>query len=384
MRICLVYDCLFPYTVGGAERWYRSLGKRLAAEGHGVTYLTLRQWDRVDSADIGGVDVRAVGPRMRLYASGGRRRILPPLVFGAGVLWHLLRHGREYDVVHTASFPYFSLLAAALMRKLQGFRLAVDWHEVWSRAYWREYLGALGGIGWFVQLACIRLNQHAFCFSQLHARRLRAHGVRGPVTVLEGEYDGPAGQFPTEPSRLVVFAGRHIPEKRAHTVVPAVALAAARIRGLEAVIFGDGPDRQRVLDAIRTLHADAYIAAPGFVASEQVAHTLAGAMCMILPSSREGYGLIVVEAAALGVPSIVVRGPDNASTELIVPGINGFITATADAPDLANAIVAVHQAGAGMRESTAAWYRDNAVRLSLSHSLERVVSSYAAPNPGLS
>ena len=32
MRICLVYDCLFPYTVGGAERWYRNLAERLAAE----------------------------------------------------------------------------------------------------------------------------------------------------------------------------------------------------------------------------------------------------------------------------------------------------------------------------------------------------------------
>ena len=35
-----------PYTVGGAERWYRSLAERLAREGHDVTYLTLRQWDR--------------------------------------------------------------------------------------------------------------------------------------------------------------------------------------------------------------------------------------------------------------------------------------------------------------------------------------------------
>jgi hypothetical protein len=25
MRICLVYDCLFRYTVGGAERWYRNI-----------------------------------------------------------------------------------------------------------------------------------------------------------------------------------------------------------------------------------------------------------------------------------------------------------------------------------------------------------------------
>ena len=40
----------------------------------------------------------------------GRRRILPPLVFGLGVLWHLLRHGRRYDVVHTC---VVSLLLAA-------------------------------------------------------------------------------------------------------------------------------------------------------------------------------------------------------------------------------------------------------------------------------
>ena len=46
VRVCLVYDCLFPHTVGGAERWYRTLAERLAAAGHEVTYLTLRQWER--------------------------------------------------------------------------------------------------------------------------------------------------------------------------------------------------------------------------------------------------------------------------------------------------------------------------------------------------
>src|SRR4051812_9300061 len=145
MRICLVYDCLFPYTVGGAERWYRNLGERLAADGHEVSYLTLRQWEHGESADVPGVRVVAVGPRMPLYTESGRRRILPPLVFGAGVLWHLVRRGGRYDVVHTASFPYFSLLAAAAVRPLRRFRLVVDWHELWSRDYWREYLGAAGG-----------------------------------------------------------------------------------------------------------------------------------------------------------------------------------------------------------------------------------------------
>ncbi|HMH48556.1 MAG TPA: glycosyltransferase, partial [Solirubrobacteraceae bacterium] len=115
MRICIVYDCLFPYTIGGGERWYRNLAERLASEGHDVTYVTLRQWDRGERVDLDKrVAVVTAGPRMALYTPGGRRRILPPLVFGLGVLLHLLRHGRRYDVVHACAFPYFSLLSAAL------------------------------------------------------------------------------------------------------------------------------------------------------------------------------------------------------------------------------------------------------------------------------
>src|SRR4051794_1738553 len=116
LRVCIVYDCLFPHTVGGAERWYRNLAERLAAEGHEVTYLTLRQWPRVADPAVRGVEVRAVGPRMGLYTASGRRRIGPPLVFGAGVLGHLATRGARYDVVHTASFPYFGLLAAGAPR----------------------------------------------------------------------------------------------------------------------------------------------------------------------------------------------------------------------------------------------------------------------------
>jgi glycosyltransferase involved in cell wall biosynthesis len=163
VRVCLVYDCLFPWTVGGAERWYRNLAERLVAAGHEVTYLTLRQWDPDDPPAIPGVRVVAVGPRMELYSGPGQRRVLPPLVFGLGVFRHLARFGRRYDVVHTASFPYFSLLAAAAVRPLGRFGVIADWHEVWTRAYWEEYLGRLGGtIGWLVQRLCARVPQRAF------------------------------------------------------------------------------------------------------------------------------------------------------------------------------------------------------------------------------
>jgi glycosyltransferase involved in cell wall biosynthesis len=375
MRVCLIYDCLYPYTVGGAERWYRNLALRLRDAGHEVTYLTLRQWDG-ELEDLEGIDVRVVGPRMTLY-TGPRRRILPPLVFGAGVLWHLLRRGRRYDVVHTASFPYFSLLAAAAARPFGRYAIVADWHEVWSAEYWREYLGRAGGAaGFAVQRRCARVRQRAFCFSRLHATRLRDEGLRGDVTVLEGEYEGlPVPPAPSPAQPVVVFAGRHIPEKRAPAVPPAVARAAERIPALRGIVFGSGPEFEKVQAAVV---AAPMVSAPGFAAADEVALALRTALCMVLPSRREGYGLIVVESCAVGTPAVVVDEPDNAAVELIADGVNGVIAASASPEDLAAAIVRVHELGFSLRESTAAWFAANARRLSLESSLETVLASYSA------
>jgi glycosyltransferase involved in cell wall biosynthesis len=410
MRVCIVYDCLYPYTVGGAERWYRDLAERLVREGHEVTYLTLRQWERGERLDLDPrVRVRVAGPRMALY-TGDRRRILPPLVFGAGVLWELLRHGRRYDVVHGASFPYFSLLAAALLRPLGRYELVVDWHEVWSRAYWREYLGAgAGTIGYAVQLLCARVPQRAFCFSRLHAGRLREEGMRGAVTVLRGQYvppapadrgEGTAGGTP--PPRemapeggpenaagesvgaggpLVLFAGRLIPEKRVGLGVAAIAAARERVPGLRAVFYGEGPQRAELDTAISRLGLQAIASAPGFASAQRLERDLRSALCVLLPSRREGYGKIVVEGAACGTPAVVVAAEDNAATELIEQGVNGLVVERPEPEAIAEAIARLHAAGAAMRKSTARWYEQNAHELSLQASLERVLESYGRPAP---
>jgi glycosyltransferase involved in cell wall biosynthesis len=379
MRVCLVYDCLFPYTVGGAERWYRNVAERLALEGHEVTYLTLRQWNRSEDGHVPGARVITAGPRMQLYTTSGRRRVLPPLVFGAGVLWHLLRTGRRYDAVHTASFPYFSLLAAALARPFGRYRLVVDWHEAWTLAYWREYLGRAGGwIGWSVQRMCLHIPQRAFCFSRLHARRLHEEGYRGEVTVLEGEYAGPLElQDRDQPEPIAMFAGRFIREKRVDALVPAIARAQATLPQLRAMLYGDGPERERVREAVAASGLNGTVGLPGFVTAEEIERALARALCMVLPSRREGYGLIVVEAASHGTPSIVVAGPDNAAVELVEDGVNGLVAESAGAEDLARAIVRVHDAGEELRRSTAEWFTANARRLSLRNSLDIVARAYS-------
>jgi glycosyltransferase involved in cell wall biosynthesis len=376
VRVCLVFDCLYPYTVGGGERWYRDLAGQLAARGHTVTYLTRLQWDADEGADVPGIDVIAVTPQMELYIEG-RRSISVQLRFGLGVFRHLLRHGGDYDVVQTPGL-HFSLLAVLAARFIRRFKLVVDWFEVWTREYWLEYLGGVAGrLGWLGQGLMVRSRHEALCFSRLHARRLEDLGHRGSITLVEGLSVLPAESHEhvaAEP--LVVFAGRQIPEKQAPAIVPAVALARARIPGLRAEIFGDGPDHATVLRLIKEHHLDGAVSAPGFAPAEEVSDTLRRALCHLFPSRREGYGLVVVEAAALGVPTVVVRSPDNAALELVDDGENGVVAESAAPDDLAEAILRVHAAGEELRHSTAEWFRRNRQRLSLESSLDAVVAVY--------
>jgi glycosyltransferase involved in cell wall biosynthesis len=175
---------------------------------------------------------------------------------------------------------------------------------------------------------------------------------------------------------VVVFAGRHIPEKRAKAVVPAVARARAELPDLRAEIYGDGPQRGAVLAAISDAGLDGAVTAPGFVDADEIDRALRRALCMVLPSEREGYGLIVVEASARGTPSIVVRAPDNAAVELVDDGENGVIAESTAPEHLAAAIMRVHAEGLALRERTCNWFASNATRLSLDSSLERVVQTY--------
>ena len=175
----------------------------------------------------------------------------------------------------------------------------------------------------------------------------------------------------------MLFAGRLIPEKRVTVGVAAVARAAQRIEGLRGVFYGDGPERDALDAAIAEHDAGSFISAPGFGESEQVDADMSRALCVLLPSEREGYGMVVVEASAHATPAVVVAAPDNAAVELVEEGVNGVIASSADPEAIAEAIVRVHEAGMAMRESTARWFAENAELLSLEGSLRVVLDSYA-------
>ena len=380
MHVCIVYDCLFPWTKGGAERWYRVLADELVRTGHEVTYLTRRQWTDDDIPDIPGVRVVPVSPGGELYDAAGSRRIGPALAFTRGVVAHLARHRRAYDVVHVCEVPVMTVPAVRAALLGSGVLMGVDWHEVWSAKYWRQYLGVLKGtVAALVQRTAAWCSPLAFPVSAHTERKLRAQGIRGDVHVMPGlVYES----LTTEPTLAppeaphVVYAGRHIPDKRVSTIPAAIAAARQILPELTATILGDGPSRPDVLAEVDRLGLQDMVQVPGFVSQDKLDAAIRGATCLLFPSAREGYGLVVVEAAARGTPTVVVAGEDNSAAELVEDGINGVVTSTADSAELAAAVLRTHIGGADLRASTARWFAEGVESRSVRSSARMILGVY--------
>jgi glycosyltransferase involved in cell wall biosynthesis len=173
-----------------------------------------------------------------------------------------------------------------------------------------------------------------------------------------------------------VFAGRHIAEKRVALIPDVIAAARRRLPDLRCVIYGDGPEREKVRQRVSALDLEQVVRLPGKVSEQEVKAGIARASCLLLPSLREGFGLVVVEAFAAGTPAVLVEGPDNAAAELVATGVNGFLAPSPTPEAIAEALLAAITADEPLRRSTREWYRAHAGELSITSSLEIVEGAY--------
>jgi glycosyltransferase involved in cell wall biosynthesis len=372
-RIAIAYDCLFPYTTGGGERLYRSYATWLRARGYEVDYLTSVQWAEDHTPVESAFKVVPVTGALRLYDADGVRRTAPALKYAWGLFRSLRRRRRSYSAVIVSGLPVLNVVAARVALALSGTTLVVDYLEVWGRSQWVEYAGwATGTAAWLMQRIAIAMTPIATCHSQLTGRQLRSEGLKGVLLVSPGLIDGDAGGSPsTSLARppYVLYAGRHIPDKRVETLPAAISAARRTIPGIRLVILGTGPSSEAVDAAIAAAGAAEWTERPGFVSETTLQELLRDASVLVNPSRREGYGLVVVEASAYGTPVVLVDHEGNAATELIEPGTNGFVAASDRPTDLADAIIRVLNDGDGLRSRTRSWYEE-AVR---TRTVERTV-----------
>lgn len=383
-KIAVAYDCLFPFTTGGGERQYRAMAESLGDLGFDVDYLTAVQWDGPAPSDDLFRTV-TVAPRLSLYDAGGVRRIPAALRFAAGLFGALIRRRRRYAAVLVSGLPIFNVFAARLALLGSGTKLVVDYLEVWHRRQWVDYTGAVTGtIAWALQRAAIAVTPLATCHSQLSASRLRREGLRRPPLVSPGLIDGAvevAAPAPAADPPYVLYAGRHIPDKRVEVLPAAVAAAREHIPDLRLVILGTGPSSDAVRAEVRRVGGEAWTDFPGFVSDTELDRLMHRAVALANPSRREGYGLVVVEANAHGTPVVLVADEGNAATELIDDGANGVVSPTTRPTDLARAIRDVVDGGDDLRRTSRAWYDTAVGTRTIRRTVEGILSALPLPSP---
>lgn len=133
----------------------------------------------------------------------------------------------------------------------------------------------------------------------------------------------------------VGFAGRLVHRKGWLTFLKAADHISGKSTAFKFLMAGDGPERQRALEAIKERPFADRIIYVGQI--EDMTSFYASLDCLVVPSLWEPQGLVEIEAQALGVP--VVASNTEALNEIIQDGQNGLLFETDNAADLAEKIL---------------------------------------------
>ena len=108
---------------------------------------------------------------------------------------------------------------------------------------------------------------------------------------------------------LVVAGGRFMPPKGFDRIPAILSSVKKKIPALQAVIFGDGPEKSRIESQIQKYSAEDWITLPGFISRENQVSLYQKAKLLIAPSRREGWNMTITEAAACGTPAVATKIP---------------------------------------------------------------------------
>ncbi len=370
-------DAIYPYNMGGADKRLWELARKLAQdEEHEVHIFGMKWWEGPDTIVTDNVHIHGVCKVHELYNENGVRSVMEAIVYSLKVIPPLLR--AQYDVIDCNQFPYFPCFSGKIASVLKRKPLVITWLEVWD-TYWYRYLGTVaGGIGRIIERLTMRLPKSIVAISNKTREdliRCDVDHTRIDVIPVGIDLDRIADIQPSPEGADVLFAGRLIYEKRVDLLLNALTRTKERVPAISCMIIGDGPERTALEAQAHQLGLDENVTFMGFVEQDGLIAHMKSSMVCVLPSEREGFGLVIVEANACKLPVISIRHEMSATRELVKDGVNGFLVSTASPERLAEIIVKIIQDDA-LRARLAENGQNMAKRFAWSDVSRSVINTY--------
>ncbi len=341
--VALVSDAIYPYFRGGKELRYHELSARLGQRAD-VHVFTMKWWNGPSTRREGHVTFHAVSSLYAMYV-GERRSFREAILFALAcfrLLWF------RFDVLEADQFPNFHILTLRVVAWIKRKPLTVTWHEVWGPDYWRQYLGRGAKMAWFVEWLSMRVPDQLIAASDQTAARLRVIlGDRASISVVPNGIDleGIRNSYPDAARVDLVTVGRLLPHKNVNMLLDTVALLRASGLLVTCRVIGDGPMREALHAQARRLGIEADVDFRHDVWEQKDVYALMkAARVAVFPTTREGFGIAVLEAIACGLPVVTTSALDNLAQYLVSRSSTGVVCAptAAAVADALRSLLAQH------------------------------------------
>jgi glycosyltransferase involved in cell wall biosynthesis len=306
---------------GGAEVHVHEIFRRLAARGFDVTLLTSSFPGAESHCRQDGIDVRRLGGLAVYY---------PRVV---AFVARQTRAGRFDIVVDCLNKAVFCapLYSAAPV-------LAICHHLVGGNAF-AQAAWPIAAVVWVIErfLPWVYRDTPFVAISESTRDDLMSRGVAGDrISIVEVGVELPAR--PTKPIQTrgenLVYVGRLVRYKRVDVLMRAAAQLVPRFPNLRFDIIGTGPDRPRLDRIVAEQGMGERVHFHGFVSAAQRDEIVSGARASLFASNREGFGLTVLEANALGTPVVASDAPG--LRDAVRNGETGWLVAVDDVAGFAD------------------------------------------------
>jgi glycosyltransferase involved in cell wall biosynthesis len=361
MRVLHVTHQYRP-AIGGSERYFADLSEELSRRGHQVDVATTRSraieswrselptFERLDGVNVrrfrslqrGRLGWHALRFGASWHRASGSVLVDVPILFGTGPLapglaWHVWRYGGRYDLVHIQTLPYAHVVYAYACARAAGRPVVVTPHIHVDQ----EDTFDLASFN-----AVLRGCDVVIAVSKREVPYLLARGVRSERIVLAGngvrlnslpkcEPVSARKRLGLPPDAFVLlFLGR----KESYKGLPTLVRAFSRSRSAHPSLslISAGPPTP----TSQALRRD-YAGLPGWTDLDTVDHAqkvdlLNASDVLLLPSTGEAFGIVFLEAWAVGKPVVGARA--GAIPWVIDDGRDGFLVAPDDDRELAQVI----------------------------------------------